>query len=251
MIINKDTKIIDGSILQEGVIFLIDKPLHWTSFDVVNKIRFSLKKNFLINKIKVGHAGTLDPLATGLVVLAAGKMTKKIDSFLLESKEYIAEIKFGKTTQSFDAETTEEGNYKTEHITEQTIRSILQTNFSGTIQQTPPLFSAKSKDGVRAYVLARRGENITLPPQTITIHEIEILNFASPLLTLKINCSKGTYIRSIANDLGIALESGAYLTKLTRTRSGNFENSKALTIEECLNLIQLSATNNCNNDIIN
>lgn len=232
MLLTNKTISFDNIPFQEGVIALIDKPIEWTSFDVVNKIRNIIRRSLNIKKIKVGHAGTLDPLATGLIVVAIGKATKTIDTYQAQTKEYIADIKFGYTTASYDSETEEEGAYKTEHITHELINSILAEKFNGDIQQIPPQFSAKSKDGVRAYKMARKGETVVLDPQTVTIHNIEILQFSNPILSIKINCSKGTYIRSIAHDLGKCLNSGAYLISLKRTKSGNLLNDDALTLEE-------------------
>ncbi len=212
-----------------GKILFIDKEINWTSFDVVNKIRIILKNRLGIKKIKVGHSGTLDPLATGLVIICTGKATKKITQFLELEKEYIATIKLGETTPSFDLETGINAVYPTDHITREKISEIIQ-QFSGEIDQVPPLYSAKFLNGVRAYELARKGENIELQPNRIKIVTIEILHFKLPYLQFKIVCSKGTYIRALARDIGFALNSGAHLIELRRTRIGNFTVDKANTL---------------------
>lgn len=240
MIISSKTENFENIDFAEGTIVLIDKPLTWTSFDVVNKIRITLKKKLNISKIKVGHAGTLDPLATGLVIIATGKFTKQIDLYQAETKEYIADITFGKSTPSFDSETEPNAVFETKHITFQSIANILKLNLSGEIQQVPPIYSAKQKDGVRAYDMARKGQEIIMDSRTVTIYKSEIVSFDNPCLKLKIECSKGTYIRSIAHDLGKLLESGAFLSGLQRTRSGDF------TIEDCISLSEFEAKFNMN-----
>ncbi len=215
----------------EGTIILIDKPLRWTSFDVVNKVRSMIRKTLQLKKIKVGHAGTLDPLATGLLIICTGKKTKEIEKIQAGDKEYIATISFGYTTPSYDLETAFDATFPCEHITEELIKQTLE-KFKGEIDQVPPLFSAKSIDGRRAYKIARKGHFAELKPQKVTIHHLEIISWQHPDLVLKINCSKGTYIRSLAHDLGRALQSGSYLKALRRTASGNYHVKNAISIED-------------------
>lgn len=205
-----------------GKVILFDKEIDWTSFDVVNKLRVSLRNELGIKKIKVGHAGTLDPLASGLVILCTGKATKQIESFMGLEKEYIAHITLGGTTPSFDLETEIEQTFSFEHITRELLEATLES-FIGEIEQAPPIFSAKQIDGKRAYNLARQGEEVVLKKNLVTIHEIELLEFEAPEIKLRILCSKGTYIRSVANDLGKKLNSGAYLSGLRRTKIGPYE----------------------------
>lgn len=205
----------------EGKIILIDKDLDWTSFDVVNKLRIELRNQLGIKKIKVGHTGTLDPLATGLVILCSGKATKKIESFMGLDKEYIAEITIGATTPSYDLETGIEATFPFEHVTRERVESALNT-FRGEIEQTPPNYSAKQVDGKRAYDMARQGETFKLKKNLVTIHELELLEFSIPKIRLRIRCSKGTYIRSLANDIGEKLGTGAYLSALRRTKIGDY-----------------------------
>ena len=205
----------------EGKVILIDKEMEWTSFDVVNKLRIALRNELGIKKIKVGHTGTLDPLATGLVILCAGKATKKIESFMGLDKEYVAEITIGATTPSYDLETEISETYPYNHIRQEEIETVL-ANFTGEIEQTPPIFSAKQIDGKRAYNMARQGEDFELKKHLVTIHELQLLDFVSPKIILRIYCSKGTYIRSLANDIGQELGCGAHLSGLRRTRIGDF-----------------------------
>ncbi len=232
MILTNDITKLPAIDFSAGHVLLINKPLHWTSFDVVNKVRYMLKQYTGIKKIKVGHGGTLDPLASGVLVVGIGKETKNLMTYQNEQKEYIAEITFGATTPSFDLETTPEGNFETMHITAETIKKCLQTYFTGTIQQIPPIFSAKNVDGQRAYAAARNGEHIEMKSQEITIYESELLDFAEKKAYIRIACSKGTYIRSIAHDLGQKLQSGAHLSKLERTKSGGFCVEQCMTIED-------------------
>jgi len=213
-----------------GEILLIDKPLDWTSFDVVNKIRSKLGHKLNVKKLKVGHAGTLDPKATGLVIVCTGKKTKTIDLIQAEEKEYIATLKLGATTPSFDLETEEDSNSSTEHITLEKINESL-ASFIGEIDQVPPVFSAIKVNGKRAFSYARKGKEVELESRRIKIEEIKIVEFNLPYLVLKINCSKGTYIRSIARDLGETLGCGAYLTGLRRTKIGDYNVEDAMTIE--------------------
>lgn len=214
---------------QEGQILIFSKPHHWTSFDLVKKIKRTLQKQ-LNQKIKIGHAGTLDPLATGLIILCTGKATKRISEFQDMNKEYIATIELGKTTPSFDLETEFDNKYDFKHITKDLIESILK-KFIGEIDQIPPVFSAKKHKGKRAYEFARRGVEIKLKPALINIYELELLEFSLPIIKLRILCSKGTYIRALARDIGIALDSGAYLKTLERTRIGDYCINEAFTID--------------------
>jgi tRNA pseudouridine55 synthase len=214
----------------EGAVLYNDKPLTWTSFDVVNKIRRSLKYQLGIQKIKVGHAGTLDPLATGLVIICTGKATKQIMQYQDMDKEYIAQVRLGATTPSFDLETEVDKNYPWEHITREQIEKAL-SDFTGEQEQMPPIYSAKRVDGKRAYVMARKGKQVKLKPQKIHISRLELLSANLPDLSLQVECSKGTYIRSLARDLGEKLDSGAHLTGLRRTRIGPYELDRAISIE--------------------
>lgn len=219
------------SSFQEGRILLIDKELKWTSFDAVNKIRILLKNRLGIKKIKVGHAGTLDPLATGLIIVCTGKMTKQITSFQDLEKEYEAILKLGETTPSFDLESSVDKIFPTDHIAKEGLLKVLQS-FVGEIEQVPPLFSAKYINGTRAYEFARKGSELELKAQKIKIFSIDLIFFDMPFVKLRINCSKGTYIRSLARDIGQALESGAYLLELRRTRIGQHNVNNALSINE-------------------
>jgi tRNA pseudouridine55 synthase len=204
-----------------GKTLLIDKPYGWTSFDVVNKIRWHLKKKLNVKKIKVGHAGTLDPLATGLLIVCTGKHTKLIESIMPGLKTYTGTILIGKTTPSYDLETEFDSEFPTEHITTDLIEST-RKSFLGKINQIPPVFSAKQIDGKRAYDYARTGKTVQLNAVQVEIHEFEINSSTFPEVEFKITCSKGTYIRSIANDFGKLLNSGATLTSLRRTNSGEY-----------------------------
>ena len=222
----------------EGAVLFIDKPLEWTSFDVVNKIRKSLRQTLGINKIKVGHAGTLDPLATGLVIICTGKGTKKIMDYQDMDKAYDANIRLGATTPSFDLETEVDQTYPWEHITLEMLDQAL-TGFTGEQEQLPPLYSAKSVDGKRAYVMARKGKKVELKNQLITIHRLEVLSFEPPDITIHVECSKGTYIRSLARDIGSALKSGAHLTGLRRTRIGPYNVSESISLENFIENLKL------------
>lgn len=216
---------------QSGKILLIDKPLNWTSFQVVNKIRWKIRKAFKIKKIKVGHAGTLDPLATGLLVICTGKMTKQIDKFQAQTKEYTGIITLGSTTPSYDLETDINNTFPTEHITKEFIHETTK-QFIGEIEQFPPVFSAVKKDGKRLYEFARAGEDVELQPRKITIHEFEIISFDDLKVNFRVVCSKGTYIRSLAHDFGKALNSGGHLSALRRTKSGAFNVEDAMSIDQ-------------------
>jgi len=218
--------------VREGEVFFVDKPLHWTSFNVVDRLRWKIKKTAKIKKIKVGHAGTLDPEATGVLIICTGKATKQIDNYQAQTKEYIAELKLGETTPSFDLELPVDAVYPTEHISRELIDDVL-VSFVGEIDQVPPVFSAVKVDGKRAYQYARNGEVVELKSKKLVIDELEVLNFSMPLLTLRIVCSKGTYIRALARDIGRALGSGAHLTALRRTRIGEVK------IEDCWKLDDL------------
>lgn len=216
---------------EEGEVLAFNKPYKWTSFQVVAKVRWLLKKKFGIKKIKVGHAGTLDPLATGVLLVCTGKATKKIETLQQGRKEYIATLRLGATTPSFDRETEEDAQYPVEHITPELIQQTLQ-QFRGEISQVPPVFSAVKVNGKRAYKFARRGEEVELRAKTVTIDELEVQKFENNALTIRVVCSKGTYIRALARDIGKALDSGAYLTDLCRTRVGDFSIEDTITIEE-------------------
>ena len=215
----------------EGEVLLVNKPLEWTSFDIVNKFRVLLKIHLGIKKIKVGHAGTLDPLATGLLILCTGKFTKKIDEYQAFEKEYTGTFFLGATTPSSDLETQVDQIFDISGITEARIIEASKT-FIGDILQKPPIFSAKKVNGERAYELARKGETLEMPARLVTISEFEITKIDLPNIEFRIVCSKGTYIRSIARDLGDYLNSGAHLTKLCRTRIGEFKLIDAITKEE-------------------
>jgi len=214
----------------DGAVLYIDKPLTWTSFDVVNKIRKSLKYNLGIQKIKVGHAGTLDPLASGLVIICTGKATKQIMQYQDMDKAYTAQVRLGATTPSFDLETDVDLTFPWEHITPEKIEQAL-VQLSGNQEQMPPLYSAKSVDGKRAYAMARKGKQVKLKPQQVHISLLKLLSAELPDLSLQIDCSKGTYIRSLARDLGTMLDSGAHLTGLRRTRIGPYHVDQAISVE--------------------
>lgn len=215
---------------QLGQILLIDKPLHWTSFQVVNKLRWELKQKFKLKNIKVGHAGTLDPLATGLLIICTGKMTKQIDTFQAQIKEYTGTLVLGSTTPSYDLETEINETFPTEHITPRLIGETTK-QFIGTIQQYPPVFSAIKKEGKRLYEFARAGEDVDIKPRQITIAVFEITNKDGLNIDFRVVCSKGTYIRSLVHDFGKALNSGAHLSALRRTKIGDFNVAQAITVE--------------------
>ena len=220
-----------------GEIILIDKPLEWTSFQVVNKIRWIIKSTYGIKKIKVGHAGTLDPLATGLLIICTGKMTKSIEQFMGQEKEYTGTFTLGATTPSYDLETPINMEFPIDHIDEEMLQATL-SKFIGTIYQQPPVFSALKKDGKRLYEYAREGTQVEVPHRKVNIHDFNLSQIDLPNVDFRVSCSKGTYIRSLANDFGKALNSGAYLTGLRRTRIGDFNIEKALSIEAFENLLQ-------------
>ena len=206
---------------KEGELILIDKELNWTSFDVVNKIRYAIKKKFDIKKIKVGHAGTLDPLATGLLIICCGKMTKSINNFSAMNKTYSGKITIGSTTPSYDLETKPNVHYPIDHIDEKLILKTAK-KFVGKIFQTPPMFSAIKKDGVRLYNLARQGKEIKIDKREVSIDSFEITSFNLPEISFNVTCSKGTYIRSLAHDFGKELNSGAHLSELRRIKIGDY-----------------------------
>lgn len=207
--------------IKEGELILIDKELNWTSFDVVNKIRYAIKKKFDIKKIKVGHAGTLDPLATGLLIICCGKMTKSIDNFSAMNKTYSGKVTIGSTTPSYDLETKPNVHYPIDHINEKLILKTAK-KFVGKIFQTPPMFSAIKKDGVRLYNLARQGKEIKIDKREVFIDSFEITSFNLPEISFNVTCSKGTYIRSLAHDFGKELNSGAHLSELRRIKIGDY-----------------------------
>jgi len=214
---------------EKGEILLFNKELDWTSFDLVRKLRNFLCRQTGVKKLKVGHAGTLDPKATGLMIVCTGKETKNIDLIQAKEKEYVATIKLGATTPSYDLETAENETFPTDHITPELLKITLES-FLGENDQIPPLFSAVKIEGKRAYEHARKGSDMVLAPKKITISELEVLSFSSEEIKLRVVCSKGTYIRALARDLGIALQSGAYLVGLIRTRIGD------LTLEDAWNV---------------
>ena len=215
---------------KEGYIAIIDKPLEWTSTDVVRKIKYALQHRLGYKKIKIGHAGTLDPLATGVLIVCIGKATKMVNELQAEEKEYIADIELGATTPSYDMEHPIDHRYPTDHITREKIEQVLR-ELTGERLQAPPIYSAKKVEGVRAYEFARAGEEVELKKALINIYEIEILSLEMPHLTIRVRCSKGTYIRSLAHEIGLGLDSGAYLTGLRRTRSGGFKVENAFELE--------------------
>lgn len=218
---------------QEGEILFFDKPLRWTSFDVVSKIRWQLSRRLGVKRLKVGHAGTLDPLATGVMVVCTGRATKRIDELQAEVKEYVATLQLGATTPCFDLEKPVDRTYPTEHITEELVREAL-ARFLGRIEQVPPAYSACKVDGKRAYDLARKGEEVELKPKVLVIDEIELQDFNSATMqaTIRVVCSKGTYIRALARDIGLALDSGAHLVSLRRTRVGNVRVEDCMQVED-------------------
>lgn len=216
---------------KNGQVLLIDKPLNWTSFQVVNKLRWNIRKQFNIKKIKVGHAGTLDPLATGLLIICTGKQTKNIEKYQAQTKEYTGAFFIGATTPSFDLETEVNKRFTTEHITTEILHETCK-QFIGKIQQKPPVFSAIKKDGKRLYEFAREGKEVVINTREVEIMAFEITKIAFPVVYFRVVCSKGTYIRSLAHDFGIALKSGAYLSSLRRTKIGDFSVEEAVQIED-------------------
>ncbi|PTM06115.1 MAG: tRNA pseudouridine(55) synthase TruB [Bacteroidetes bacterium] len=225
--------------IEEGQLLLIDKPLEWTSFDVVNKIRYSIKRAYGFKKIKVGHAGTLDPLATGLLIIAVGRKTKTINDLMGLPKTYTGTFKLGETTPSYDAETEVNQNFPWDHINEELINQARES-FLGEQDQIPPIFSAIKKDGKKAYESAREGTVIEMQPRKITIMDFQVWSKSPQELDFSVSCSKGTYIRSLAHDFGQAVQSGAYLTALRRTAIGNFKIEDALSLDQYLSSLNLS-----------
>ncbi|MGM9862582.1 MAG: tRNA pseudouridine(55) synthase TruB [Muribaculaceae bacterium] len=217
----------------EGEILYIDKPLGWTSFDAVKRVRGALTRRMGVKKLKVGHAGTLDPLATGVMIICTGRATKRIEQLQAGVKEYVATIALGATTPSYDLETDIDATYPTDHITEEMARRVLDT-FRGSIEQVPPAFSACKIDGRRAYSMARKGLDVELKPKTLVIDDIEMLQYSPQQITIRVVCSKGTYIRALARDIGVALNTGAHLTALRRTRVGH------ITVDDCLSPEQMA-----------
>jgi len=227
--------------LLEGQLLLVDKPLHWTSFQAVNKLRWAIKKKYGLKKIKVGHAGTLDPLATGLLLICTGQMTKKIADVQALEKTYTGTITFGATTPSYDLETAIDQHYPTNHITPRGL-ALAKKKFEGLIEQYPPLFSAIKKEGKRLYEYARKGEEINIEARKVSIYTFDLTQIEIPNVDFLIRCSKGTYIRSLAHDFGAALDSGAYLSRLKRTAIGQFSLDDALTPEQIIDQLNRIST---------
>ncbi len=227
--------------LAEGQVFRFNKPLHWSSFNLVSKVRTMIRYASGLKKIKIGHAGTLDPLATGVLIVCTGKKTKEIDNFQYQTKEYVAELALGATTPSFDLETEVDATYPTEHITRELVEETLK-KFLGEIQQVPPAFSAVKINGKRAYEYARKGQEVEIKPKTLVIDEIELMEYSQTAIKIRVVCSKGTYIRGLARDIGEALKSGAHLTSLVRTRIGETKLEDCLTIEQFQSLLDNDPT---------
>lgn len=224
----------------EGQVLLIDKPLGWSSFQAVNSLKWKIRKKYQLKKIKIGHAGTLDPLATGLLLICTGKATKTINELQGKIKEYTGTITLGGTTPSYDLETEINQNFPIDHITNELILSTT-AQFIGDIEQIPPVFSALKKDGKRLYEYAREGKDVEIKKRRVTISEFEITTVELPIIHFRVVCSKGTYIRSLAHDLGKALHSGAHLSSLKRTKIGDYNVNKALTPEEFGTLLQIDS----------
>lgn len=222
---------LDPRLYPDGYVVVLDKPYEWTSADAVRKIKFGIQKHYGLKNVKVGHAGTLDPLATGVLILCVGKATKASESLQAGSKSYVAEITFGATTPSFDREKEVDATFPYDHITEEKIERALDS-MRGEQMQLPPVYSAKYVDGVRAYEKARQGEDVELKASPINIYGTKVLSYCPPVLRVEIHCSKGTYVRAFARDLGIALGSGAHLSGLVRTASGGFTLENALAIKD-------------------
>lgn len=219
-----------------GEVIVVDKPLGWTSFDAVKRVRGAIQRRLGMKRFKVGHAGTLDPLATGVLLVCTGRATKRISELQEGMKEYVAEVTFGATTPSFDLEKEIDSTYPWEHITREKIEEVLP-RFTGHVMQVPPVFSAVKVDGKRAYSYARKGKEVEIKAKPLEIREMEILGWEAPKLTVRVLCSKGTYIRALARDLGTALDSGAHLTALKRTRVGDFSIADALDIDKAVDII--------------
>jgi len=215
---------------KNGQVLLFDKPLEWTSFQLVNKVRWLIRQNYGIKKIKVGHAGTLDPLATGLLIICTGKFTKRIQELQGLEKEYTGTFTLGGTTPSYDLETEIDKTYSTEHLSEEVLENAIP-QFLGEIEQYPPVFSALKKDGKRLYEYARKGEEVKIDPRKVSISSFSLTRIEMPQVDFKVRCSKGTYIRSLAHDFGKAVDSGAHLSALRRTKIGDFDVEDAYTLE--------------------
>ncbi|MDO6601238.1 tRNA pseudouridine synthase B [Arenibacter palladensis] len=224
----------------DGQVLLIDKPLGWSSFQAVNSLKWKIRKKFQLKKIKIGHAGTLDPLATGLLLICTGKATKTINELQGQEKEYTGTITLGGTTPSYDLETEINEKYPVDHITNELIHSTT-AQFIGDIEQIPPVFSALKKDGKRLYEYAREGKEVEIKKRKVTITEFEITSISLPMVQFRVVCSKGTYIRSLAHDFGKALQSGAHLSSLKRTKIGDYNVNKAITPEEFGKLLQIDS----------
>ena len=225
----------------EGEIFYVDKPLKWTSFEVVKKIRARLRKRLDVKSLRVGHAGTLDPLATGVLIVCTGRATKRIEELQAGVKEYVAHLKLGETTPSFDLETQVDATYPWQHIKREQVEETLQEQFTGTIEQVPPAFSACKIDGKPAYKLARKGKEVEIRAKTLIIDDIELLECglpSEPTMAIRVVCSKGTYIRALARDIGVALGSGAHLTALRRTRVGDIAVNDCESVEQLIERLE-------------
>ena len=230
----------DINLVEDGYVAVIDKPLEWTSADVVRKVKFRLQRKGY-RKIKVGHAGTLDPLATGILLVCIGRATKRVDELQAERKEYVATLELGATTPSFDMEHSIDATYPIEHITRERVEAAL-ASLTGERLQAPPIYSAKKVEGMRAYEFARAGEEVELRKALINIYSLTLEEYDLPHIRIRVECSKGTYIRSLAQEIGQALDSGAYLTSLRRTRSGEFDVEKAWSLDELLKNIDAIET---------
>ena len=222
----------------DGEVLYIDKPYRWTSFDVVKRVRGTLLRRMRMKRLKVGHAGTLDPLATGVMAICTGKATKLIDTLQAHTKEYVATIALGATTPSVDLETEIDARYPVEHITRELVESTL-SQFKGAIEQVPPAFSACKIAGQRAYHIARKGGDVDIKPKTLVIDEIELLEFSPESIVVRVVCSKGTYIRALARDIGKALGSGGHLTALRRTRVGDINVEDCLPLDKAIEILQV------------
>lgn len=231
----------------EGEVLYFDKPLHWTSFKLVKIVRTRISRKLRIKKIKVGHAGTLDPLASGVMIICTGKATKLIESFQYQTKEYVATLQLGATTPSFDRETEIDATYPTGHITRERVEKVLKS-FVGSIQQVPPVYSACKVDGRRAYDFARKGEEVELKAKELVIDEIELLDYQPEIIKIRVVCSKGTYIRALARDIGLALDSGAHLIGLVRTRVGDIRLEDCFQIEQLDDLVEKAVSTEIDNN---
>jgi len=238
----RNTMIVEGNNFQDGCVFLVDKPLEWTSFDVVNFLRIQICRALGVKKFKVGHAGTLDPLATGLLLICTGEKTKVIEQLQNCDKEYTGRLKLGATTPSYDGETEENQHFDIETITAEMLHQAAR-RLTGHIKQIPPIFSAIKISGKNAYIHARKGHELKMAARSITIHRFEITEINLPYVSFRVHCSKGTYIRSLAHDFGKLLDNGAYLVALRRTKIGNYNVVDAATVEEMKNILSEKNTN--------